>query len=95
MCGIYVTNIPYLEEEVENKLSSIHFRGPNNMGIEKIDEVTLGHLRLSILDLEKRSNQPYNFGKYTIVYNGEIYNYKQIQSELVSEGYYFETTSDT
>ena len=95
MCGIYVTNIPYLEEEVESKLKTIYFRGPNNMGIEKIDEVTLGHLRLSILDLEKRSNQPYNFRKYTIVYNGEIYNYKQIQSELVSEGYHFETTSDT
>lgn len=95
MCGIYVTNIPYSKEEVESKLKTIYFRGPNNMGIEKIDEVTLGHLRLSILDLEKRSNQPYNFGKYTIVYNGEIYNYKQIQSELVSEGYHFETTSDT
>lgn len=95
MCGIYITNIDYCTEEVNNKLAKIEYRGPDFRKIIKTSEITLGHLRLAILDLDSRSNQPYQFKDYTIVFNGEIYNYKSIQSELLDEGYTFETKSDT
>lgn len=95
MCGIYLTNIAYKKEEIVHKLQSIEFRGPNNLGYQKINDVSFGHLRLSIVDLEERSNQPYHFNKFTVVFNGEIYNYKEIQQELVTKGYEFDTTSDT
>lgn len=95
MCGIYLTNMPYPKEEIEEKLKKIDFRGPDNLGITKVNDVSLGHLRLAILDLDKRSNQPYQFENFHIVYNGEIYNFEAIRDELEILGYAFETTSDT
>lgn len=57
----------------------------------------LGHLRLSIIDLNPRSAQPmaYADGRYQIVFNGEVYNYQELQEELVALGHVFRTTSDT
>lgn len=95
MCGIYLTNIPYAEADVEAKLDSISFRGPDYTGISKVNELTFGHLRLSILDLDPRSNQPMVFENFTIVFNGEIYNYKILKKELQELGYTFNTESDT
>ena len=95
MCGIYLTNIPFAEEEVKIKLESIQFRGPDFMGIQKIDDLTFGHLRLSILDLDVRSHQPMQFEEFTIVFNGEIYNFQEIKKELMGLGYAFNTTGDT
>lgn len=95
MCGIYLTNIPYADEEIKSKLKSISFRGPDYTGIERIKDLTFGHLRLSILDLDPRSNQPMEFENLTIVFNGEIYNYKTIKKELQDLGYSFKTESDT
>lgn len=95
MCGIYMTNIGYTKSRIEEKLCSIKFRGPDNLGYEKAENITLGHIRLSILDLEARSNQPYTFKNLKIVFNGEIYNYQAIKKELENIGYDFETTSDT
>ncbi|WP_242131024.1 asparagine synthase (glutamine-hydrolyzing) [Aestuariivivens marinum] len=95
MCGIYITNIPFKEGEVKNKLEKIKYRGPDNTGIEKINNIILGHLRLSILDLDERSNQPFSYQNLHITFNGEIYNYLDIKKELVLLGYSFTTTSDT
>lgn len=95
MCGIYLTNIPYENKSIETKLNSISFRGPDYTGIQKINSLTLGHLRLSILDLDARSHQPMVFENLHIVFNGEIYNYKDIKKELISLGYQFKTESDT
>lgn len=95
MCGIYLTNIPFQEEEVKTKLEKIKYRGPDYTGALKRDTVTLGHLRLAILDLDERSNQPFRYKNLTIVYNGEIYNFKDIREELEDLGYSFQTTSDT
>ena len=95
MCGIYITNIPFEKEVVIEKLKSIEFRGPNNLGYDKIDGISLGHLRLSILDLDQRSNQPFDFDGYWIVFNGEIYNFQIIKTELLELGHHFATTSDT
>lgn len=95
MCGIYISNIPNNEGQVEKKLKFIQFRGPDNTGISKVDNLFLGHLRLSIIDLGHRSDQPMVNENLNIVYNGEIYNYLQLKEELKSEGFSFSTTSDT
>jgi asparagine synthase (glutamine-hydrolysing) len=95
MCGIYVTNIPFSEEEVQTKLSSIQFRGPDHTGIKKLGDLTFGHLRLAVIDLDARSDQPMQLAEYTIVFNGEIYNFAAIKEELIALGYSFQTTGDT
>ncbi|WP_339624136.1 asparagine synthase (glutamine-hydrolyzing) [uncultured Winogradskyella sp.] len=95
MCGIYLSNIAYDKEVIIQKLDSISFRGPDYMGITKKEELTFGHLRLSILDLDARSHQPMVYENLTIVFNGEIYNYKAVKKELIDLGYTFNTESDT
>ena len=57
-------------------------RGPDNFGYYNDNFVTLGHLRLSILDLESRSNQPFFATEYAVVFNGEIYNFKYLKGIL-------------
>lgn len=95
MCGIYLTNISLEEEEVKSKLETIQFRGPDYLGIQKESDLTFGHLRLSILDLNVRSHQPMKFEDLVIVFNGEIYNFQEIKIELINLGYTFTTTGDT
>lgn len=95
MCGIYFTNIPFKKEDVLKKLNLLKFRGPDHTGILNVDNITLGHLRLSIIDLDERSNQPMEYDGLHIVYNGEIYNFLSIKDELIALGHHFHTTSDT
>lgn len=95
MCGIYLTNFPYAEEEVKFKLETIQFRGPDHLGIHKQDDLVFGHLRLSILDLNVRAHQPMSFEDLVIVFNGEIYNFNDLRNELEGLGYTFDTTGDT
>jgi asparagine synthase (glutamine-hydrolysing) len=70
-------------------------RGPDATGVFLDGPVSLGHLRLSIIDLSSAANQPFadNSGRYTIVFNGEIYNYQSVKAGL--SGYDFHTSSDT
>jgi asparagine synthase (glutamine-hydrolysing) len=82
MCGIngYISEkLPEKEREriVQSMNSTLSHRGPDNDGIWSFDDVTLGHRRLSIIDLSPDCNQPFfsTDGRYTIVYNGELYNY--------------------
>jgi asparagine synthase (glutamine-hydrolysing) len=95
MCGIYITNISFAEHDVKKKLETIQFRGPDYIGIKKMDSLIMGHLRLSILDLDIRSHQPMEVEDFTIVYNGEIYNFEEIKNKLLTLGYTFHTTGDT
>ena len=53
------------------------------------------HTRLNIIDIKNRSNQPYRVGPFTLIFNGEIYNYLEIKDLLIKEGITFETTGDT
>lgn len=71
--------------------------GPDDAGIfiNYEDNIGLAQRRLSVIDLSSGGHQPMIWENYTIVYNGEIYNYKQIRDELVSLGYSFSTDSDT
>lgn len=95
MCGIYCSNFLYPDNIIEKKMASISFRGPDYTGIIKINNIILGHNRLAIIDLDKRSNQPFSYYHLKIVYNGEIYNYKELRSSLKKKGYSFNTESDT
>ena len=77
---------------------SLSHRGPDGEGfwINANNTVGLSHRRLSIIDLSAAAAQPMHYlERYSIVYNGEIYNYKEIRSDLQKAGYRFETESDT
>ncbi len=77
---------------------AIIHRGPDGEGqwISDTGEVGLGHRRLSIIDLSTEANQPMHYlGRYSIVYNGEIYNYIELKEQLLKQGYSFKTSSDT
>jgi asparagine synthase (glutamine-hydrolysing) len=82
----------------EGRLSMVK-RGPDAGGEwwSPDGRVGLGHQRLAIIDLDSRSNQPLvsSSGRYIIVFNGEIYNYQDLRSELLKRGYCFRTNSDT
>ncbi|MEL6944065.1 MAG: asparagine synthase (glutamine-hydrolyzing), partial [Bacteroidota bacterium] len=71
------------------------YGGPDDAGIFVDQNVALGHRRLSILDLSSAGHQPMLWQNYAIVYNGEIYNFKEIRAALEKQGYHFETNTDT
>lgn len=84
--------------------NDVNFRGPDFTGVniydsnfkeKEIGEIGLFHNRLSIIDLDERSNQPFEDERYILLYNGEIYNFKELRGELVSLGIAFNTESDT
>ena len=95
MCGIYFSNHLFSELKIKNKLDQIAKRGPDFQGILIKDLNCFGHNRLAIIDLDERSNQPMQFDQYTLVFNGEIYNYLDVKKELELRGVHFNTTSDT
>src|ERR1700684_3406600 len=72
-------------------------RGPDAAGVLHDDLFSFGHRRLSIIDLDPRSNQPFTdpSGAVALVYNGEIYNYRELRRELAGKGVHFRTTGDT
>lgn len=96
MCGIYGTTKYYLDNIINKKLQTIGFRGPDYSAFKRLDgDVTLGHNRLSIIDLNSRSHQPLAYQHLSIVFNGEVYNFNEIKENLYKNGYSFKTNSDT
>src|SRR5947209_6521717 len=96
MCGILGTIEYHNDSLFQSALTSIAHRGPDGQYIKKLDTVTLGHRRLSIIDLSERGNQPMTvLNRYSIIFNGEIYNYRELRKELISCGYTFQSESDT
>jgi asparagine synthase (glutamine-hydrolysing) len=98
MCGIVGFVGEGNEDVLKLMVQTIKHRGPDYQGVSLIENVGLAHARLSILDLDSRSNQPFFSPdtNYAIVFNGEIYNYLEIKKELLLTGKYkFSTTSDT
>lgn len=98
MCGIYGATVKYSPLQVKEKLARASFRGPDStdysfLGADK--NIIFGHNRLSIIDLDPRSNQPFTYKNVHIVFNGEIYNFQTIKIELQKAGYSFTTKSDT
>ena len=75
----------------------LHHRGPDASGTYSLGGVGFAHARLSLVDPDPRSNQPFwdESGRYCLVYNGEIYNFKALRIELEQKGLSFRTSSDT
>lgn len=77
---------------------SISHRGPDGEGhwVDENNQVAFGHRRLAIIDLSENGKQPMHYlDRYTITFNGEIYNYPELKNELVQKGYTFHSSSDT
>lgn len=81
-------------EILRSMADTIHYRGPDEEGMFLNDHIGFHHKRLSIIDL-KTGQQPMTYRDYTIVFNGEIYNYIELRNELITKGHHFTTTSDT
>jgi len=99
MCGIAgIVNIGHLrnqEQAITAMTNCVAHRGPDAEGFYIDENIALGHRRLSIIDLSTLANQPMSdaTGRYTIIFNGEIYNYKEVKSQLPD--YPYKTKSDS
>ena len=101
MCGIcgqlnFVTGEPVESAAIRRMTQAIAHRGPDDEGYFVRDTVGLGFRRLSIIDLVG-GHQPMFDEEQTVcvIFNGEIYNYKELRHELHQSGYKFRTASDT
>ncbi len=104
MCGIagYIGKKKIDRSLIIKSLKLLENRGPDfknfteyNCNFNGKKKIFFLHTRLSIIDLNDRSNQPFEDGNYSIIYNGEIYNYLELRKELISKGVKFKTFSDT
>ena len=99
MCGIagIISNKRNLEASLHSMSSTLKHRGPDNQSFKVFDNLGMAHTRLSIIDLSNDANQPMtdNNERFTIIFNGEIYNYKELKNDLIKEGCFFNTSSDT
>ncbi len=102
MCGIagkfafHPTHWPN-ETQLQAMGDAIAHRGPDDSGVFIDGPCGLAHRRLSIIDLSERGHQPMSImnGRYTISFNGEIYNYQELRKDLVGQGVSFHSDSDT
>lgn len=99
MCGIAgivsKTGSRYDESVMRSMLSSIAHRGPDDEGLYANDSFIVGHRRLSIIDVSEQGHQPMHYKQFTIVFNGEIYNYLELREQLLKLGHVFTTKTDT
>jgi asparagine synthase (glutamine-hydrolysing) len=102
MCGIagFIGTEKISCEIINKSLFLMKNRGPDDQSfchikINSSSNIYLLHTRLSIIDLKNRSNQPFKKKHITLIFNGEIYNYKEIKKDLEVLGYKFYTESDT
>lgn len=99
MCGIigYISKSNPINNRLFDKMTDILVhRGPDDRGTYYEGNLALGFRRLSIIDLSKNGHQPMHYmARYTIVFNGEIYNYIELKEELIAFGYSFNSKTDT
>ena len=102
MCGItgFIDfNNTSSQDTLISMVSALRHRGPDHEGHEIYQEsnclVGFGQSRLSIIDVSAAGNQPMSYNHLSVVFNGEIYNYKEIREELIKCGHGFSTNSDT
>ncbi len=99
MCGIvgFTNTADNADKIIEDMMDRIRHRGPDASGKYVDGDIALGHRRLSIIDVSASGDQPiYNEdSSLVIVFNGEIYNYKDIREDLVRAGHSFRTNTDT
>jgi len=102
MCGIagiynFKSGKPVSASLIDSMCQPVHHRGPDGSGVFTKGSIGLGHRRLSIIDVDERSNQPMtsSSSQSVICYNGEVYNYRELRPSLESSGLSFRTQSDT
>ncbi|MFN5355293.1 MAG: asparagine synthase (glutamine-hydrolyzing) [Bacteroidota bacterium] len=102
MCGILGSYVPGKSgperlAEFSAALQMLERRGPDAEGILTCGDLLIGHKRLSVIDLGEAARQPFQdpSGRFSICYNGELFNYREIRQRLTSKGYSFRTSSDT
>jgi asparagine synthase (glutamine-hydrolysing) len=97
MCGILGGIGKFDRHVFEKSLHRLSHRGPDGYGLweEPDSNVMFGHRRLSILDLSDFGKQPMTDGELTIIFNGEIYNYKELKKVLEANGHHFRSNCDT
>lgn len=100
IAGIKFFSSSYAKSDEERLLKALKVqshRGPDYEAVHSLGKVVFGHNRLAIIDLNERSNQPFRdeSGRYSLVFNGEIYNYPELKNNLLQKGYLFNTSSDT
>jgi asparagine synthase (glutamine-hydrolysing) len=102
MCGItgiftFKNEAFSFKPKVENAVTQLSKRGPDNSGIYVSSNAILGHARLSIIDVSDTASQPFTdvSGRYTIIFNGEFYNFQEHRNELLKKGITFRSNSDT
>ena len=102
MCGIFgfIDRSNKLNiDDLKKSTDMLSHRGRDDSGYEfkhhESKSVGFGHRRLSILDLSKAGHQPYFFDNLMMTYNGEVYNFQTVREELETNGYTFQSTSDT
>src|SRR3954469_20985551 len=103
MCGICGFVGRANDALIQDMTDVLAHRGPDGEGVRSfrsdngLPEASLGHRRLSIIDPTPRGAQPMSYadGRYWITYNGEIYNYRELRSDLVRDGLTFGSDCDT
>ncbi|MBI5570910.1 MAG: hypothetical protein HY914_13285, partial [Desulfomonile tiedjei] len=98
ICGFYrFDGQPASAEVVTRMAETLAHRGPDGSGVYADGPVGLGHTRLKIIDLSDAATQPMSNEQGTrwIVFNGEIYNFKDLRRRLQAQGYTFRSQSDT
>lgn len=102
MCGIAGTyhlgpDLPLTDDRIKAALQCIAHRGPDDEGVYRQGRAVLGHRRLSIIDTSAAGHQPFTDegGRYTIVFNGEVFNFQELRARLEAEGHTFRSHTDT
>ena len=94
MCGI-AGSFRLPAWDVTAALARIRHRGPDGDGVAQHGDITHGHVRLAVLDLTSASAQPFRYRDAVLSFNGEVWNYLALRSELEGLGHTFTTTGDT
>ena len=98
IAGIYNINQSKTSELIITQMTdAIAHRGPDGKGVFLDGNLAFGHRRLSILDISENGAQPMHsaVGNWTIIFNGCVYNFKELKQELINKGHTFTSTTDT
>lgn len=100
MCGLFCffggsETTPREAIDTQKVFQALEKRGPDGTGLFETDGLLFAHSRLSIIDVQERSNQPFIGERWVLAYNGEIVNYRSLRQDLSKEGAVFFTESDT